>query len=477
MSNNITNPNPSLYSNGPYYTRTHLLPNTYTLNFKDINNNVVYTYRLNPNNHGNYNGDNFKLNESIAFPISKSIFNKIKTVELNIDPYAFYNYSYRLNNSSVSIPIINFSINFLSATDLGSGVQYDYITNNNITSTGTEYIKPQCAMYTNDNYPVNTNYYFGGDPFFSVPFTDHNYQYNTINKWTTSANDYRSEYAIYNPGDQTLSMLSCEYITFDNSDSTHTNITVHENSHGYCTDNDIATYGLENNYSIGIETFCKHGQIYFPVYLMNGVKSIDAFNPEIYNSYSSDNIGGFNAIKGHNIFISFNNVPTEVPKLSNVHTSDNKTCNILLDHPSVHTSIYAVEYMFIQMIYSSETNLSLIDFKTNKQNSVDHFSSDTLNISLNQGHYIVVFNFQYPEFTGNEAFKISFKSQNNEIVIYETPEVCVNNLEESVLGNSFMNIKEIPTGFTGVITYTDTSLDPPNSSTRDKFIDILLIAC
>ena len=55
MSNNITNPNPSLYSNGPYYTRTHFLPVTYTLNFKDINNNVVYTYRLNPNNHGNYN--------------------------------------------------------------------------------------------------------------------------------------------------------------------------------------------------------------------------------------------------------------------------------------------------------------------------------------------------------------------------------------------------------------------------------------
>lgn len=40
-----------------------------------------------------------------------------------------------------------------------------------------------------------------------------------------------------------------------------------------------------------------------------------------------------------------------------------------------------------------------------------------------------------------------------------------------------MNIKEIPTGFTGVITYTDTSVDPQNSSTRDKYVDILLIAC
>ena len=170
-------------------------------------------------------------------------------------------------------------------------------------------------------------------------------------------------------------------------------------------------------------------------------------------------------------------MPTEVPKLPNVHTSDNKTCNIHLDHPRVNMNVYAVEYMFIQMMYSSDTNLSVIDFKTNKQNSVDNFSSDTLNISLNQGHYIVVFNFQYPEFTGNEAFKIGFNSQNKEIVIYETPEICVNNLEESVLGNSFMNIKEIPTGFTGVITYTDTSVDPQNSSTRDKYIDILLIAC
>lgn len=467
MSNNITNPNPSFYSRGPYYDWTHFLPVTYTLNFKDINNNVVYTYRLNPNNHGNYNGDNFKLNESIAFPISKSIFNKIKTVELNIDPYTFYNYSYILNNSRVSTSIINFSINFLSATDLGSGVQYDYITNdNNITSTGIKYIKPQCAMYTNDNIPVNTENSFRTEPFFSVPFTKHSYQYNTINKITNN---------IHNPGDQTLSMLSCEYVTYSNSDSTHLNITVEENSHGYTTDNNGCCYGLENNYSIGIETFCKHGQIYFPIYLMNGVKSIDNFDPTVCNNYSSSNLQPFNAIKGHNIFISFNNVPTEVPKLSDVHTSDNKTCNILLDHPSVHTSVFTVEYMFIQMIYSSDTNLSLIDFKTNKHNSVDHFSSDTLNISLNQGHYIVVFNFQYPEFTGNEAFKISFKSQNNEIVIYETPEVCVNNLEGSVLGNSFMNIKEIPTGFTGVITYTDTSLN--NSSTRNKFIDILLIAC
>lgn len=476
MSNNITNPNPNKYIYGPFYDWTHLLPVTYTLNFKDINNNVVYTYRLNPNNHGKYNGDNFKLNESIAFPISKSIFNKIKTIELNIDPYKFCGHGGGQHQIDlVSIPIINFSINFLSATDLGSGVKYDYITNdNNITSTGTEYIKPQCAMYTNDKNPVNTKYYFAEDPFFSVPFAKHSYRYNTINK-LTYADNIESDYAIYNPGDQTLSMLSCEYITFNNLDSSHTNITVYETSHGYDTGNDGCCYGLENNYSIGIENFCKHGQIYFPVYLMNGVKSIDAFDPEIYNSYNSDNIGGFNAIKGYNIFISFNNVPTEVPKLSNVCTSDNKTCNILLDHPSVHTSIYAVEYMFIQMIYSSDTNLSLIDFKTNKQNSVDHFSSDTLNISLNQGHYIVVFNFQYPEFTGNEAFKISFNSQNNEIVIYETPEVCVNNLEGSVLGNSFMNIKEIPTGFTGVITYTDTSNN--SSSTRDKFIDILLIAC
>ena len=475
MSNNITNPNLNYYS-GPYYNRLHLLPVTYTLNFKDINNNVVYAYRLNPNNHGYYNGDNFKLNESIAFPISKSIFNKIKTVELNIDPYKFCGHGGSQHQANlISFPIINFSINFLSATDLGSGVQYNYITNNNnITSTGTEYIKPQCAMYTNDNIPVNTENYFDSDPFFSVPFAKHNYQYNTINNWT-NLTDGHNDYAIYNPGDQTLSMLSCEYITLGESESSHTNITVKRNSHGYYTDNNIATYGLENNYSIGIENFCKHGQIYFPIYLMNNVKSIDAFDPLIYNNYSSSDLGGFNAIKGHNIFISFNNVPTEVPKLSNVHTSDNKACNILLDHPNVHTSVFAVEYMFIQMMYSSDTNLSVIDFKTNKQNSVDHFSSDTLNISLNQGHYIVVFNFQYPEFTGNEAFKISFKSQNNEIVIYETPEVCVNNLEGSVLGNSFMNIKEIPTGFTGVITYTDTSLD--NSSTRDKFIDILLIAC
>lgn len=467
MSNNITNPNPNYYVYGPYYTWTHFLPLSYTLNFKDINNNVVYTYRLNPNNHGRYNGDNFKLNESIAFPISKSIFNKIKTVELNIDPYIFYSDSQMFNNSFISIPIINFNINFLSATDLGSGVQYDYITNdNNITSTGTEYIKPQCAMYTNDNIPVNTENSFYTETFFSVPFTEHSYQYNTINKQN---NNY------HNPGDQTLSMLSCEYITYDNADSTHLNIRVEEDNHWYGTDTGGGNYGLVNNYSIGIETFCKHGQIYFPIYLMNGVESILNFEPLTCNDYSSTDIEPFNAIKGYNIFISFNNVPTEVPKLSNVCTSDNKTCNILLDHPSVHTSIYAVEYMFIQMIYSSDTNLSLIDFKTNKQNSVDHFSSDTLNISLNQGHYIVVFNFQYPEFTGNEAFKISFNSQNNEIVIYETPEVCVNNLEGSVLGNSFMNIKEVPTGFTGVITYTDTSNN--SSSTRDKFIDILLIAC
>ena len=284
MSNNITNPNPGFYTLGPYYDWKHLLPLTYTLNFKDINNNIVYTYRLNPNNHGNYNGDNYKLNESIVFPISKSIFNKIKTVELNIDPYTFCSLNGQHNNSEISIPIINFGINFLSATDLGSNVNYDYITNtNDIASAGIEYIKPQCAMYTNDNTPVNTENYFGDDPFFSVPFTEHSYQYNTINTQTDT---------IYNPGDQTLSMLSCEYITFNNLDSSHTNITVNKNSHSYSTDNNSCTYGLENNYSLGIGNFCKHGQIYFPVYLMNGVKSIDTFNPSVYNNYSSNNLGG-----------------------------------------------------------------------------------------------------------------------------------------------------------------------------------------